>query len=289
MATYAVDGVPLDHPAGCWKLLAATQVRPLPGARAASVAVPGRPGELPLVGADVEATTVGLTLGITGVSPDGVNQGAAGLDANLAALYGVFGVRHRLLDVRFTPAPGVAEVAAEATVTAASEPQVWIGAARARLAVVLRIPGAYWRDVAPSTWSTTTLGVPVRVSTLDGSSAPVLDAVLRITGPVTGLRITDTATGGWVSYPLTLAAGRALRVHCGRMDAHEGASIAWDGTSANATGRITTGGPGSGFRFLALTPQAVTSAHDRGVQVLVEGTATTDATLVELRARRAYL
>ncbi|MEU4444902.1 hypothetical protein AB0K14_03185 [Actinosynnema sp. NPDC050801] len=289
MATYAVDGVPLDHPAGCWKLLAATQVRPLPGARAASVAVPGRPGELPLVGADVEATTVGLTLGITGVSPDGVDQGAAGLDANLAALYGLFGVRHRLLDVRYSPAPGAAEVAAEATVTAASEPQVWIGAARARLAVVLRIPGAYWRDPAPSTWSTTTLGAPVRVNILDGSSAPVLDAVLRITGPVTGLRITDTVTGGWVSHPGTLPAGRALRIHCGRMDAHEAASIAWDGTSANATGRITTGGLGSGFRFLALTPRAVTSAHDRGVQVLVEGTDTTDATLVELRARRAYL
>ncbi|WP_158852836.1 hypothetical protein [Saccharothrix deserti] len=289
MATYAVDGVPLDHPAGCWKLLAATQVRPLPGARAALVAVPGRPGELPLVGADVEATTIGLTLGVTGVDPDGLDQGAAGLDANLAALYALFGVRHRLLDVRYTPAPGAAEVAAEATVTAASEPQVWIGAARARLAVVLRIPGAFWRDVAPSTWSTTTLSAPVRVTTLDGSSAPVLDAVLRITGPVTGLRITDTVTGGWVSYSVTLPAGRALRIHCGRMDAHEAASIAWDGTEANAAGRIVTGGPGSGFRFLALTPKSVTSAHDRGVQVLVEGTDTTDATLVELRARRSYL
>jgi hypothetical protein len=50
-----------------------------------------------------------------------------------------------------------------------------------------------------------------------------------------------------------------------------------------------TGGPGSAFRFLALTPAAVTSVHDRGVQVLVEGTDTTEATLVELRVRRAYL
>ncbi|MCP3799738.1 hypothetical protein NLX83_10760 [Allokutzneria sp. A3M-2-11 16] len=289
MATYAVDGVPLDHPSGCWKLLAATQVRPLPGVRTAAVSVPGRPGELPLVGEDVEATTIGLTLGITGVNPAGVDQGAEGLELNMRALYALLGVRHRLLDVRYSPAAGVPDLRAEAKVVTASEPQVWLGAARARLAVVLRVPGVFWRDVAPSTWSTTTLGAPVRVATLDGSTAPVLDAVLRITGPVTGLRVTDIATGGWVGYPGALATGRQLRVHCGRMDAHEAPGVTWEGTEANATGRVVTGGPSSGFRFLALTPAAVTSAHDRGVQVLVEGTGTTEATLVELRAGRAYL
>lgn len=289
MPTYAVDGVPLDHPAGCWRLLAATQVRPLPGARTASVAVPGRPGELPTVGEDVETTTVGLTLGVSGVGPDGSDQGAAGLEHNLRALYALFGVRHRLLDVRYAPAVGVPELAADGKVVSASEPTVWTGAARARLAVVLRVPGVFWRDPTPADWSTSALGVPVRVSTLDGATAPVLDAILRITGPVTGLRITDAVTGGWLSYLDTLAAGRQLRVHCGRMDAHEAPGVTWDGTEANATGRILTGGPGSGFRFLALTPAPIGSVHDRGVRLLVEGTATTAATLVELRARRAFL
>ncbi|WP_052684572.1 hypothetical protein [Lentzea aerocolonigenes] len=284
-----MDGVTLDHPSGCWKLLTGTQVRPLPGVRAASVAVPGRAGVLPMVGEDVEATTIGLHLGVRGVGPDGVDRGAAGLDANLQALYALFGVRHRLLDVRYRAAPGIGEVAAEAAVISASEPQVWIGAARARLAVVLRVPGVYWRDSTASAWTTRTIGAVQRVEILDGATAPVVDAVLRITGPMTDLRITDTATGGWVGYPGALATGRALRVHCGRMDAHEAPSVSFDGTEANATGRVVTGGPGSGSRFLALTPRPVTSAHDRGVQVLVEGTGTSDTTLVELRARRAYL
>jgi hypothetical protein len=283
-----VDGVPLDHPAGCWRLLAATQVRPLPGVRAASVSVPGRPGELPIVGEDVETTTVGLTLGVRGVGPDGVDQGAAGLELNLRSLYGLFGVRHRLLDVRYSPAVDVPELAADAKVVTASEPTVWSGAARARLAVVLRIPGVFWRDPVPADWSTSTLSAPVRVVTLDGATAPVLDAILRITGPVTGLRVTDVETGGWLSYP-QLAAGRQLRVHCGRMDAHEAPGVSWDGVEANATGRIVTGGPGSGFRFLALTAAPITSLHDRGVRVLVEGTATSDATRVEVHARRAFI
>lgn len=289
MPTYTVDGVPLDHPAGCWKLLAATQVRPLPGARTASVAVPGRPGELPTVGEDVETTTVGLTLGVRGVDPDGTDQGAAGLELNLRSLYGLFGVRHRLLDLRYVPAVGVPELAAAAKVVTASEPTVWTGAARARLAVMLRIPGVFWRDTVPADWSTTTLAAPVRVASLDGATAPVLDAVLRVTGPMTGLRVTDTETGGWVSYPGTVAAGRQLRVHCGRMDAHEAPAVTWEGTEANATGRIVTGGPGSGYRFLALTPAPIGSVHDRGVRILVEGSATSAATLVELHARRAFL
>ncbi|GAB3459244.1 hypothetical protein [Actinophytocola sediminis] len=289
MPTYRVDGVPLDHPAGCWRLLAATQVRPLPGARTASVSVPGRPGELPTVGEDVASTTVGLTLGVRGVDPDGTDQGAAGLELNLRSLYGLFGTRHRLLDVRYSPAVGVPELAADAKVVTASEPTVWTGAAHARLAVVLRIPGVFWRDPVPADWSTTTLAAPARVSMLDGATAPVLDAILRVTGPVTGLRVTDVETGGRLSYPDTLAAGRQLRVHCGRMDAHEAPGVTWEGTEANATGRIITGGPGSGFRFLALTPAPITSVHDRGVRILVAGSATTAATLVELRARRAFL
>jgi hypothetical protein len=287
--TYIVDGVPLDHPAGCWRLLAATQVRPLPGARTASVSVLGRPGELPTVGEDFETTTVGLTLGVHGVDPDGIDQGATGLDHNLRALYALFGTRHRLLEVRYRAAPGEPELAAAAKVVTASEPTVWTGAARARLAVVLRVPGVFWRDAEPGDWSTTTLDAPVRVSTLDGSTAPVLDAILRITGTVTGLRVTDVETGGWLSFSGSLAAGRQLRVHCGRMDAHEALGVSWDGVEANATGRIVTGGPGSGFRFLALTPAPITSVHDRGVRLLVTGTATSDATRVELRARRAFL
>lgn len=289
MATYTVDGVPMDHPAGCWRLLAATQVRPLPGVRAAQVAVPGRPGDLPTTGEDVAATTVGLTLAVRGVDPDGADRGAVGLEHNLRGLYGLFGVRHRLLDLRYTPAAGMPDLCAEAKVVTASEPTAWIGAARARLAIVLSIPGVFWRDPTPADWSTSTLGAPVRVSTLDGSTAPVLDAIFRVTGPVTGLRITDTTTGSWLAYPGTVAAGRQLRVHCGRMDAHDASAVTWDGAEANATGRVVTGGPGSGFRFLALTPAPVASVHDRGVRVLVEGTATSAATQVEVHGRRAFL
>jgi hypothetical protein len=43
MATYSVDGVPMDHPAECWKLLSSTPCTAVTGVRAAAVAVPGHP------------------------------------------------------------------------------------------------------------------------------------------------------------------------------------------------------------------------------------------------------
>jgi hypothetical protein len=152
--TYVVDETPLDHPAGCWRLLAGTQRRPLPGVRSVEVSVPGVPGELGVVGEEVEPITLGLTLGVYGRDARGAPGGRRALEDNLEALASVFDSSRRLLDVRWR-VDELVERQAWGKVVAASEPEVFNSAAYARLSVVLRIPGAYWRDVPEevSTWS----------------------------------------------------------------------------------------------------------------------------------------
>jgi hypothetical protein len=90
----------------------------------------------------------------------------AGLEDNLCSLSGVFGVRQRLLDVRYLYASDMPGLAAEGR---------WSRRRR-----------------RPRVWG------PV-----DGATAPMSDTILRITGPATGIRVTDVTTGGWLSYPAT--------------------------------------------------------------------------------------
>ncbi|MGW4639546.1 hypothetical protein ACWEN6_13510 [Sphaerisporangium sp. NPDC004334] len=289
MPSYSLDGVALDHPAGCWKTKVGTKRRPFPGARSVSVKVVGRAGELPVVGLDHETTTLALVIGVTARTPSGVNGGFEQLEHNLEALAALLGVRHRLMTLTYT-AGSIVRVA-DVTIDAVSEPDVDVGSARARLTAVCKVPGVYWRTPAATTWSGLLAAASQPVTTLAGSTAPVTDAVLRWTGPVVNPKLVDVATGGSVTRSGGVTAGQRLLVDCGAMRAAIVTTDTWDlATGTDVTGTIDAAGSGSGFRWLHLVPDvAVGDPHSRAVLVTSSGTGTSGASALEVRARRSYL
>ncbi|GGK90162.1 hypothetical protein Ppa06_58300 [Planomonospora parontospora subsp. parontospora] len=289
MPTYTLDGVPLDHPAGCWTLKKGTRRRPLPGVRAVEVSVPGRAGELPVLGLDHATTTIPLVLGVTGRSPAGAHGGFEQLEANLEALAALLGVRHRLMTLTYTA--GSITRAAEVTITAVSDPEVDVGAVRARLTAFARVPGVYWRDPAEATWAGSANASAQPVTTLAGSTAPITDALVRVTGPAVNPRITDVATGGAVTRPGGLLTGERLLLDCATMRAALVDTDTWDlAAGDDVTGQIDATGPGSAFRWIHFTPAvALADPHSRAVLVTSSATSTTADSRLEIRARRAYL
>ncbi|WP_433235547.1 hypothetical protein ACQPYK_25530 [Streptosporangium sp. CA-135522] len=289
MATYVLDGVPLDHPSGCWRLKKGTKRRPLPGARSVSVAVPGRAGDLPIMGLDHEATSFGLALTVYSRTPDGHNGGFEQLEANMEALGALLGVRHRLITCKWV-AGSIIRVAG-VTIEAVSEPEVNVGAALARLTAVVKVPGVYWRDEADSTWTGTLPGAEQIVTPLAGSTGPIVDALLRVTGPAVNPSVTDVATGGTVAYAGTVPAGQHLLIDCGRLQAATVTTDTWDlSTGSDVTGKVNATGPGSAFRWLHLTPaMALGDPHSRAVLVSAAASSTTGASALKIRARRSYL
>ncbi len=288
-ATYILDGVPLDHPAGCWRLKKGTKRRPLPGVRSVNLSVPGRAGDLPVLGLDHEATTLGLALTVYPYTPSGVDGGAQQMEHNLEALGALLGVRHRLLPLKWVT--GSIVRVADVTVEAVAEPEYFPGAAMARLTAVVKIPAVYWRDEADATWEGTLPGAGQIVTPLAGSTGPIVDAVLRVTGPAVQPAVTDVATGGTVAYTGTVQAGEHLLIDCGSLTAAIATTDTWDqfgGT--DVTGDINATGPGSAFRWLHLTPaMAVGDPHSRAVLVDATALGTSAASALAVRARRSYL
>ncbi|MEV0821959.1 hypothetical protein [Nonomuraea rubra] len=281
--------MPLDHPAGCWRTKKGTQRRPLPGARAVKVSVPGRHGDIPVVGLDLEATTFGLTFKVTSATPSGADGGYEQMERNLEALTALLGTRHRLMKLRYQA--GSLVRVADVQITAASEPDVNTGAATARLTAVVEVPGALWRDESESTWAGEPNQLAQPVTTLAGATGPIVDALLRFTGPAVQPSIGDVATGGWVLRPGGLLAGERLLIDCGRMQAAVVTSDTWDLTTGDdVTGEIDAIGPGSQFRWLHLTPSvAVADPFSRAVLVSSSATGTIGISRLEIRARRSYL
>ncbi|MEV4078947.1 hypothetical protein AB0J43_01470 [Nonomuraea fuscirosea] len=293
MPQYTLDGVPLDHPAGCWRLKKGTQRRPLPGARAVRVTVPGRAGELPITGLDHELTSFSLVFTVTGATPSGADGGFAQLETNLEALSALLGVRHRLMSLRYQA--GSLVRVADVTVIAASEPELWVGAARARLTAVVEVPSVYWRDETTTTWAGNADADEQVITTLAGSTAPIVDSVLRVTGPISSVTVTDVATQGKLGLLTpgsnSLAAGERLLLDCAAMRATLVTTDTWDlAAGTDRTGVISVFGPGSASRWLHLTPAvALGDPFSRTVLVSCSGSGVTAASRLEIRARRAFL
>ncbi|MFI6886751.1 hypothetical protein [Streptosporangium canum] len=266
-----------------------TQRRPLPGVRSVQVTVPGRAGELPIVGLDHDTTTLGLTFGLTGATPAGADGGFEQLERNLEALAALVGVQYRLMSLKYQ-AGSVVRVA-EVAFTSASEPDVNVGAARARVSVLMRVPGVYWRGEVETTWTGAANSASQIVTPLAGSTGPITDSVIRWTGPAVNPRLTDVATGGSIIRPGGLLAGQRLLLDCATMRAAVVSTDTWDlAAGTDVTGEIDATGPGSAFRWLHLTPAvAVGDPHSRVVLVTSSATSTTGASKLEIRARAAYL
>ncbi|TYB71250.1 hypothetical protein FXF51_02090 [Nonomuraea sp. PA05] len=293
MPQYHLDGVPLDHPGGCWRLKKGTQRRPLPGARAVRVTVPGRAGELPITGLDHELTSFSLVFSVTGATPAGADGGFAQLETNLEALSALLGVRHRLMSLRYT-AGGIVRVA-DVTIVAASEPELWVGAARARLTAVVEVPSVYWRDETTTTWAGNADADDQPITTLAGSTAPIVDSVIRVTGPISSITVTDVATQGKLGLLTpgsnSLAAGERLLLDCAAMRAALVTTDTWDlAAGSDRTGVVSVFGPGSASRWLHLTPAvALGDPFSRAVLISCSGSGVTAASRLELRARRSFL
>lgn len=96
--------------------------------------------------------------------------------------------------------------------------------------IVLRVSGGFWRSSAPGFY--TTAGVGDKADFLLGSTAPVRDALIRVSSgsasiSADSLRIT-TPRGGFVRYKGSLGPGFYLLVDTGRAKAWTGTVDSWD-------------------------------------------------------------
>lgn len=143
---------------------------------------------------------------------------------------------------------------------------------------------AAWRDVSESTSSAVNLSsASVDTSVFADSSAPVSDAVVRVKGVTTVLRVEDSA-GSWFTYAPSIPSGSYLRFHADTGEAFVTTSDAWTG-GTDVSGDIDFGGPRGGFE---ITPKFTTDPSTRA-GVLTVTTATRSGAQIQVRGKGAYL
>lgn len=239
----------------------------VPAKKTGDVAVPGRQGSVRTLRKTFGPQTMALTLQVRGTAPDGsLPRGAAAernfyanLDSLLANLNGVVTLTHILPD-RSTRAI-TAEVLEAMTFTR----QAWAKAGTVQ--VTLNAAAPFWREPSPVTSHLSSGSGPSALPEFEGSTAPIEDAIIVVTGPCTNPSL--ACGDSQVTYHDTLASGQSLTIDAGN----------WTVSSASLVidyAKLTHAGTGP---WLVLSPgQPVTFSHT--------GTGTATATIT---AQRAFL
>lgn len=263
---YSINGVALDNSALGWVF---------------------RPASVPYVGMEADVVAVratGMDGARTGMSTYGSPTIRLTVDtpiANLETLNALF--RSQDLTIRKT---GVTSRYANITLIASEVGRVHNRGQHIEMSYYVQIDGAYWRD---STVTTSTAVNLVSSSTVTvanlfpGSSAPIQDAMIRVRGNVTLLRVSDTA-GSWFTFD-SIGSGNYIRFEMATNRVWATSSNTWEG-GTEVSGRLDFGGPRDVFE---ITPQWSTSTPNVRAAVLTVQTGLQSSAQIEVRGRGAYI
>lgn len=286
----AIDGVRLDTLA--WNI--AKINRAMAGRRSADVQVPGLDGSLPSLNDNLEPLVFGLDMFVMGTDADGAVPAGGRRDqfrANLDELVHLFGTRHRLLEVT-EQVTATASRRCLAKVVDSITPDTAENGSSGQFTVSLQVPSGVWEDTATSDWTSTPTivsGAAQEVTTLQGATERITDAVILVQGPISNPRVTDTATAAYVQLTATLAAGEFWRINVGTWATRRGTVLGLgsaDTTGSDVQALTTYGGTVNQAAFLPLVP--VRDTGQRRVKVSLTGGSITAATALSVRARRKY-
>jgi hypothetical protein len=152
--------------------------------------------------------------------------------------------------------------------------------------MMLRIPGVYWRDDAVSTSDAVAIDdadVDAVLDNFEGMTALVRDALVRVHGGASGLRVIG-ARGSFFTYSEALDTDEYLRFDSATGRAWLTTSDTWTG-GTEVTGKIGNGAPP--YKLQIGTVAGATPA-DRIASLTVETTARSGTPTIEVRGRRAH-
>lgn len=146
----------------------------------------------------------------------------------------------------------------------------------------VQIPGGYWRDKVASVASAPLTSASVSLTIAPGGSAPISDAVVRVRGSATGLRVQD-AGGSWVALP-DVDAGQWVRFESASGRCFATTTETWVG-GVEISGQVDFGGPRNRFE---ITPVMQSDSPAVRSSRLTITSATRSSALIEVSSRAAY-
>lgn len=249
--------------------------------RATAVVVPGIHGATPGGGVVFDAGLLTMEWELIASSWDGLDVEYATLLALLGQPGGVEITRRAIDDTVAHDTTAIARL------KSISEPHADAASPLTTVTVVLDLPDVFWRGtIATSPQAPASGDTVTEVTSLAGSSAPVVDAVVRVSGPATALQILDVASGTGLSWSGALPEGEYLYLDAATLRAWRSTSWSeWAPGAADESLGLDYPGPGP----LEIWPLPGAAPEQRTPRLSVSGAGRGSSTALAVRAAPAYL
>lgn len=264
----------------------------LPGVRSNDVTLPGRHGSLPILGKKFDNGRFVQSMWVLGCDVDGavpIGRKRNEFRKNLDTLKALFGKRQSLMTVVADIGDGTKREALMQC-TEAVDFSVSGSNPLGRFAVVLDIPGVFWRGQADVNYDTFVVPGIIYSATLTefaGATGIMEDLYIVVDGPITNPRLTDDATGHYVQYSGALGSGYQWVVNTTLWTSKIGVGIAFTQSGTDVTAQTIFSGQHSP-RYFALTPVSTSQVVAPTVTLTNTG-GTLAATRLRVRGRRKFL
>lgn len=256
-----------------------------PEVRGEQLVLPGRSGYIFTPNRPLGPGEMIWKMWVLGCNDDGyVTPGSTyrvEFEKNWEALATLFSGRTKLNKITvIRPNGAVRECYAE--VVDRLDPETSAGGTRAEFNVALQIPDVYWRDTSALSQSATadaTLPKTLNLTSFQGMTGTIEDAVITVAGPIQNPRVTNTETGIYVQYNGTVPSGQNWVIDCGLFT-----------SKVNNVSVLTNTTHIGHPRFLIIPPTTETAGVVSDIpQVVLSGTGGGLPTNITVNARRKWL
>lgn len=263
-----------------------------PDLRGSHLSIPGMNGVYAQYNRSYEPGTIALKMWVLGCDVDGTLPGIRSsrrqmFERNVRMLFRLFGYQGNTVTLSKTiygdyEGATPTTVKARAIIDGFTSLDTMAARQRAELTVTMTLVDSFWSDVNTTTDSTdasATMPKPLALS--DVGTAPVDDSIITITGPITAPRVTCPASGSWIQYTGSVAAGQTLVIDTG-------AGTAKLNGNTSVLSSVTHGGTA---RFMVIPPRNSSLAGDTGFQtnLTLTGTGASSATKFSVAYNRKHL
>jgi hypothetical protein len=262
------------------------------GKRGENIVIPGRHGKL-WRPKRLDSTPYTLKMWVRGCNEDGefltsFANHMAQYRQNVDYLWSIFGTLHKELEVIEQWPPSGSTRRAYMEVVQTIDPESLGPRPGSRFNVAMDNLSGMWESVNEADFTSPPVvdaGTSFTVTTLSGSTAPNLEAILVVRGPATNPKLIDVATGHWIMYSGVLSTTQHWRIDLKAAASRAGTNIGYTLAGSNVLATTSFSGHHSPNMF-GITPGPLT-----GSPVLrYEATGTTNNnTRVDVRARKKFL
>lgn len=275
---YLINGFRVHQPDKGFRLMESSQFASEISPRRVNLQVPRMHGQIPAWDDPIDSTGVIIRVRIQDTDPQMLER-----KWNHLRAHALLGGNRAVILVRESE---LGNTSAQVQLESMSQPDFWCAAGIVDTTIIFHNPSGRWQESTPQEQPLLLPGTQQTLFAVNESTAPITNALIRVRGPVSSIRIGNDAnnTGLYWSGSTAVNGNQWLLLDCENFEAWINTNSQWSTRGTNVSRWLLSEGIGP----LSLTPIPSVTIGNNTSSITTSGAGTSSNTQLMVQARRTY-